>query len=135
MKIKNTKVNRRKLLHSRDLIIILCLLIIAFLIFSLFYHEYDHTGTAQITYEGKVVKTVDLNTAQNGIFTLVENKNVSFEIKEKQIRFIHVNCPDKLCENVGFINHSNETAICMPNKTILTILDNEEDNTPDIIVQ
>ena len=46
---------------------------------------------------------------------------VSFELKDQKIRFVNVDCPDKLCEGFGFIGRENETAVCMPNRVSVTI--------------
>lgn len=47
---------------------------------------------------------------------------VNFELKDQRIRFIDVDCPDKLCEGFGFIGQENETAVCMPNRVSVTII-------------
>ena len=47
---------------------------------------------------------------------------VSFELWEHQIRFIEVDCPDKLCEGFGFIGMPSQTAVCMPNRVSVSVI-------------
>lgn len=46
---------------------------------------------------------------------------VSFELQEQKIRFVEVDCPDKLCEGFGFISLPAQTAVCMPNRVSVSI--------------
>ncbi|MEG1028319.1 MAG: NusG domain II-containing protein, partial [Oscillospiraceae bacterium] len=56
--------------------------------------------TAIVTENGKETLRISLNHKDE---IIKYNDNVSFEIKENKIRFIDVNCPDKICENTGFL--------------------------------
>ncbi len=50
-----------------------------------------------------------------------QGKPVILEIKEGKIRFAQVTCPDQICVNTGFISIDGQTAICMPNRTAVTV--------------
>lgn len=130
MAIENLE--KRRTIKIQDIFILILILAACFGFYFFYTNRNKETGTiAQITYDGKVVLTIDLATADDKVFTLQENSKVHFEIKDHQIRFVNTDCPDKLCENVGFISHQNEVAICMPNKTALKIVG--ETNDFDII--
>ncbi len=78
-------------------------------------------GIAVISYDGEVQMRIDLSSEQDKTFTFEKNPKVQFEIQDHAIRFVHVECPDKLCEKSGFLRVENQTAVCLPNRTTLTI--------------
>ncbi len=47
---------------------------------------------------------------------------VHFTFSDGQIRFYNVDCPDKVCENAGWLSRENQTAVCMPNRTSVQII-------------
>jgi len=130
--MKNSSSEKRKLISKYDFFIIFIVLVLcAVVIFFMNRKDNDNTF-AQISYDGTIVKTIDLSSAQDEIFTLKDNPKVHFQIKNSQIRFIQTECPDKLCENIGYISKANETAICLPNKVTLKII--SKSSNVDIIV-
>ena len=38
-----------------------------------------------------------------------------------RVRFLSSECPDQICVTTGWIEHTGETAVCLPYKAILTI--------------
>lgn len=125
---------KRKLFKKKDIIIILFLVLISMIMMFIFYQNANKKTYAEIYLNENLEKKISLTNSKNGIIVL--NNDVSFEIKDKKIRFINTNCPDKLCENVSFISNPNQISVCMPNETILKITgknDNSNENT-DIIV-
>lgn len=126
----------RRLLKKSDLLIIGIILVICAgaLLWMSFGGETGDVN-AIISYQGETVKTIPLNTASDGIFRLEENPKVGFQIKDHRIRFIETECPDHLCENVGYIDRSGQTAICLPNRVTLEIVGGEEaEEDYDILV-
>lgn len=128
---KNNK-DSRVFFKKRDLIFITIIIIISFAVMFLLNSSTSDAVVAQISYEGKIIKEIDLKNSSDMIFNLLENNRVSFEIKAHAIRFVNIDCPDKLCENCGFLNKANQVAICLPNKVSLRIIGNNNDI--DIIV-
>ena len=96
-------------------------LIIIILISSLFLIRPKGEGKAEIFFEDKVIKTVDLNIDQTFAVTGA-NGAVTFEVKDKKIRVIDEISPYHLCSKAGFISKSYETIICLPNKISVKIL-------------
>lgn len=123
---------KRKLFKLNDIIIIIVLLFVS--IVSLYFIRSNNSDylIAQISYNGDIVKEIDLESATDIVFTLSENKNVSFQILNHKIRFVNTNCPDKLCEKFGYLDKPNDVAICLPNKVSLRIIGKKEDI--DIVV-
>lgn len=105
-----------------DIIVIGILLILSLAIY-LFFNFYKDTSTdvyAEIILKGDVVKTVFLD--EDKTFSIEEVPNVKFEIKDKKIRFLESDCPDKVCVNTGFIGSSGQTAVCLPNALSVKIV-------------
>lgn len=118
--------DRKTLSKKSDFIIILIILFIAVGLF-LFFKFYGNKNNNQvlrceIICDGKVIYEPDLSV--DGTFSLPEFHDVLFEIKSSSIAFIHSNCPDQVCVRTGFISHSAQTAVCLPNKLIIKIYKN-----------
>lgn len=48
---------------------------------------------------------------------------VFFELLDGRIRFVDVGCPDKLCEGFGWLDSAGESAVCMPNRVSVTVIE------------
>jgi len=115
-----------------DVIIILILIIAAAMIYYFFTKNSIQTETAEIIINGKTEKVVSLN--KDKVFSLEKIPQIKFEIKDKKIRFIDSNCPDKICINTGFIGIAGQTAVCLPNAVSIKIIPNEDNNDLDVIL-
>ncbi len=78
---------------------------------------------AVITVNSEIVKEIDLQAAENKTFQI---ENITIEIKDSKIRVLSSDCPDKICMHKGFISHTGESIICMPNKLIIEIKETHE---------
>ena len=86
---------------------------------------------ADIYYDSKVIKTIDLKKTPDTEFSLSENEHVVFQIKDKKIAFIHSDCPDKICINTGFLSANGQSAACLPNKMLVKIRSSDD---TDIVI-
>ena len=97
--------------------IIVLIIIIALGIYSL------RSGSkARLTIDGEVVKEFDLK------YDCVENfgnfgADITVEIKNGAARVVHSDCPDKICVNTGYIKNITQTAVCLPNRAVLEIIE------------
>lgn len=123
----------RKLMKPLDLVIIAALIVVCLAVLYWLNRPTAKSGTAEIRWKGTILRTIDLDQAGDSIFRLEENPKVGFQIKDHTIRFIDTDCPDKLCENVGYISHPPQTAICLPNQVTLQIV-GEDSGEPDAVV-
>ena len=127
----------RKFYKRIDFILIALVLLIGFII-GFMQNNADPLDTsryAYIYYENTLVMQIDLNTAENTTFALQENPEIIFEIREGAIGFISSPCHDKICIKAGYISHDGETAVCLPQKCVLTIKSSVPTDVPDIIVR
>ena len=53
-------------------------------------------------------------------------KPVRFQVGAEGIRFIQVDCPDHLCEEMGWCLTPGNRAVCLPNRTFLAVYDRRE---------
>ena len=97
-------------LKRTDFIIISVLILLALISYIIFYIY------------GKNVSDATLAK----ILIIDELPNIKFEIKDKKIRFLESNCPDKICVNTGFIGIVGETAVCLPNAASIQIISSDK---------
>lgn len=106
--------------RKKDFFIILGILIVAAIIWG--GYALLHRTPAQqaiIQYEGKTIKIVSLS--QNQKFSLKEDPTVHFQVKDGAIAFVDASCPDKICQNTGFLSKTGQTAACLPKKVLLKV--------------
>jgi len=72
---------------------------------------------AQITSNGKVIKTVSLDMDQE--FT-VDDKN-TVTVRDGKIAVTWAQCPDQYCVHQGFQNGGRDI-VCLPNRLVITFL-------------
>lgn len=114
----------RAVMSKKDLLLIGGILLLAVLLGGFFLLKQDSGyGVAALSIDGKIVELYDLGKEENRRIDLSETYGVpvTLEIKDKAICFYESLCPDHICENYGYISREGETAVCMPNRTVLTI--------------
>ena len=79
---------------------------------------------AVISLGSRDIIRLELSDTEDCFISLEEEYGVpvSFEVKDKKIRFVNVTCPDHICEKTGYISKNRQTAVCLPNKVSLRIL-------------
>ncbi|WP_123053604.1 NusG domain II-containing protein [Clostridium sp. JN-1] len=79
---------------------------------------------AIIKQNGKVIKSIDLDTVKgtNQLKVSYDKNNYNvIEYEKGRIRFLDANCPDKICVKTGWISDAGQTAACLPHKLIIKI--------------
>lgn len=110
----NTKINKY------DLILIVTLLLITLLSLIFIYKKDKKYKYAYVYYENKLVKKIDLNKDSN--YTVKGyNGKVKLVVKNKKIKVSEEKSPKHLCSKRGYISHSYEQIICLPNKIVVEI--------------
>ena len=112
-------------LGKRDLLILLAVAVLALAGWFFWQGSLDPAGQnlAVIALDGVEIRRIDLQKEPDGRFSLQEQYGVpvSFEVKDGAIRFVDVDCPDHICENTGWVSLEGQTAVCMPNRTALSV--------------
>lgn len=130
--------NSRKLfwkLRRGDFVVFLAVLALAGGI--LFYYASVGTGGeyGEIWQNGRLVKRVKLAEGYTETVTVNGEKVTNvIEINGKRMRFISSDCNDQICVNTGWVSSTGQTAVCLPNRVILKITGQQQDDNVDIIV-
>ena len=112
---------KRKLITKKDLILIVVLALASASLLVFNYCFKNDGETAVISVDGKTVKVLDLSKLdkkteielENGVVITAENGTVCFSESD---------CRDKVCIGTGKISKAGDTAVCVPNKTVITVI-------------
>ena len=130
--------NVRKLYGRYDLLLFAVLIAAAVIIAVIYYIIAGHSANSavcEISADGKVVQSVNL-AEPDCEFTLTQNPNIRFSVKNHAIAFIASDCPDKICVKTGYISRAGQTAACLPNRVIIRITSKESGGDgADIVIR
>ncbi len=77
---------------------------------------------AVITQNGQVIEEIELDTVtEPREITLPGKYHEIIEVEKGRIRFKYADCPDKICVNTGWLEKAGDTAVCLPNRAVVTI--------------
>ena len=111
--------NRAALFLGALIAVILLASIVSFLLLN----TGRQTGTvAEIYQDGKLIRTIPLDTVTEDYSFTVSGKDGIYNIVE-------ASCPDGLCIGMGFIHSSAMPVTCLPNKLVIKI--SSETDSPD----
>ena len=108
-------------LKKSDIIIILCFLLIAGLVFCALKFLSPQGNTVRIEVDSKTAAVFSVD--ENKTYSVKKNGKVTniVEIKNGKVSVIAADCPDKICVKHRDINKSGESIICLPNKVVVSI--------------
>lgn len=118
---------KHRLFRKADLVLVI-LIIVPVLIY--FYLSYRNTGklVAEISVDGKVVETVDLSKAdERRVYTPDTSPKVVIVAENGSIFFENSECEDKICVSAGKLNKKGDTAICLPARTVISVVGSDVD--------
>lgn len=112
-------------MNKNDLILIVILFSISIIILITFNLNQKESNIAKVYYENKEILKIDLKI--NNTYTVDGlNGKVKIEVNNKRIRVVEENSPLHLCSKQGYISKSYETIVCLPNKIVIKIEDEEK---------
>ena len=79
---------------------------------------------AVVTIHGEKKLEIPLSSVEAPeIISLLEEYGVPvhLEVDTGKIRFVDVTCPDHLCEKSGWLVDRYQSAVCMPNRTVVSV--------------
>ena len=76
---------------------------------------------AEITSQGKLLKTVDLRIDQEFTVETPEGGTNTITVAEGKIAVTQANCPDHYCMQRGYCNSGTEI-VCLPNRLVIRFL-------------
>lgn len=118
-------------MNRKDIILIIISLLIALVLylgFNLFNN--NKPKKAVVYYENNNVLEIDLSDKNSRSYTVKGyNGDVIIETIDGKVRVNEEVSPLHLCSKQGYISKSYETIICLPNRIVIEIEDNEEVDT------
>ncbi len=111
-----------------DIIIIVLIGIIS-LCFLFETFSYNGNKYAQVYENGELKYTVDLNENDEYEIKIAGGKLL---VENGKICYTQSDCPDGTCESFGWLSRVGDTASCVPNKTVVTVVGEDKD-APDAI--
>lgn len=109
-------------------VILLIIVVISFLCLSLL--KNDNKKNALVYYEDELILKIDLSLKGEHTYTVDGyNGDIIIKTNDNKIRVESENSPHHICSNQGWIDEAYEVLVCLPNKVVIKIEDNEEIDT------
>ena len=92
---------------------------------------------AEIYYRSELVRTIDLQAAREGDFSLPQLPQVVFRVyPNHSIAFVKSDCPDQVCVHAGKLSHPGQLGACLPNQVLVKIVSaGDSGDEPDIVIR
>ncbi len=121
-------------MKHRFFVLIFIIIIAICAVITYFSANREGGAYAEIYSDGTLVQTVDLSEVSSPFEIPVENDGNSNTIlvESGKISVISASCPDKLCVKRGAITNSSYPIVCLPNKLVIKISDNNT-SAPDAV--
>ena len=134
---KRSKALDNKVRLKRDIILVLSMVIIAAAAFLIINFAVKKDGSyAVIKVDGKVIKTLDLNSGETTIEVNGYQGGVNkVVINDGKVSMTEADCPDELCVKTGKISRVGETIVCLPNRVVVEIKGSPDDDSIDSVVK
>ena len=131
MIIKSLEAKDLVVMNRSDLKLIGILLIVLLIIFGgLLLFNHDEKKQALVYYEDNLVLTIDLSLPiENEYKVIGYNGEIIIKTQKNKIKVEEENSPLHLCSKQGWIENSYEVIVCLPNKIVIKIEDQEEIDT------
>ena len=110
--------------YIADIFLIIGLIILtAILSFFIYKNQNSNDLYVEVSIDGQIVETFSIDEDMESMLS-TGNKLL---IKDGKVYIYEADCPDKLCIKQGSIDKVNESIICLPNKLVVRIIQNEND--------
>lgn len=119
---------KQKFLRKWDIILITAALATA-AVFLLCINVFSGVGEyAVVEVNSEIVAQLPL--AENMVYDIETGNGVTntLRIENGEAKMLSADCPDKICVNHKSISKNNESIICLPNKVIVTIVSDIEND-------
>ena len=135
--VKRSKALDNKVRLKRDIILVLSMVIIAAAAFLIINFAVKKDGSYEvIKVDGKVIKTLDLNSGETTIEVNGYQGGVNkVVINDGKVSMTEADCPDELCVKTGKISRVGETIVCLPHRVVVEIKGSPDDDSIDSVVK
>lgn len=122
-------------MKRNDLYIIVGVLIVAGALYFLNQYRISQMDTnrivAEIYVDGEIYETIPINKEKEITIETKYGVNV-VKIHDNGAEMAQANCPDHLCEKVGFIDQVGNRIVCLPNRVYVEIVGDVEEQVDAI---
>ena len=80
----------------------------------------EEASLAQITSQGKLIRTVDLQIDQEFTVTTEDGGHNVITVRDGKIGVTEADCPDHYCMERGLISRGTQI-VCLPNRLVITL--------------
>ena len=109
-------------MNRREIIAAAILFILSAAVIFFFVFMRSPGRTAEIYQDGKLIRTVELDSAPDEIFKVQCDGGYNIiQVKNGEISVIGASCPDKICVDHGELKSELLPIICLPNKLEITL--------------
>ncbi len=118
---------------KNDLILIFSIIVISLLSVTIILLTSKHGNYVTIEQNGTITAVLQIDKNQKyNIYNEDNEIENTILIENGQVSMIYANCPDKICEKHKAIKNNNESIICLPNKVIVTVTNNLENEVDGV---
>ncbi|HEY3426367.1 MAG TPA: NusG domain II-containing protein [Negativicutes bacterium] len=88
---------------------------------------------AQITVDGKLLKSIPLRQSYREEFRIGDGAHYNVvEVEDKRIRIRDADCPDQICVRTGWVSVAPQQIVCLPYKVVIKIVSSGPSDIDDI---
>ena len=122
---------QHKKIRSFLLLVLLCVCLLA--VWAVMHRKGSSQSIAEIVYQGKVIRTVDLASVKTTeTFTVGEpGEQNTIQISPDGIGVIEADCKDQICVRQGIRAHGPEPIVCLPHKLSIRFSDSGQADGAD----
>ncbi|MBR0121016.1 MAG: NusG domain II-containing protein [Clostridia bacterium] len=112
---------KTRLLRKTDLIMIFVIIFAG--VAAILVNRYSGDSLiAQITVDGNVIETIDLNSVENTRTVITKTSpKTEITVEKGAIYFCKADCDNQLCVKSGKLTSGGATAVCLPAKVVITV--------------
>ena len=118
-----------------DIVIALAVIAAAGMLLAAFQPADSEAVTALISRDNREIERIDLNALSEPVTVTFKDIGVVIEAENGRIRFVESSCPDKTCVRTGWLDSPGDTAACLPNRVVVTIVGTAEPGDIDMIAE
>ena len=118
--------------NRNDIILIVCLVLVAALSMLYLFVLRDNGDTVKVTVDGKLYKEYPLSQNIIEDICVGENRN-RLVINDGKAYVETATCPDGICVDHSPIYRNGQSIVCLPNRVVVTVVKGEA-NTFDAVI-
>ena len=127
--------HERRLLKKSDVVIILVILCVMAATFIFFKHSFN-ASTVEVSFDGTKILTLrlDADTSLNLNEINPTFPNIKIVVENGYVYVKSADCHDNICVRTGKINSKYQSIVCLPNKLVVYIVDDNTESNIDVVM-